>query len=105
MDVTKFLMFLSVYTIISSLVTEAIKKLITEKEKFPNNILAVIVSITVGLVGTLIYYQLNSIVFSTNNIIYAILLGLSSGVCSMISYDKFKQSILQIKKMNEDNEK
>lgn len=60
------------------------------------NIIALIVSLIVGGVGCAIYYQLNAIPFNVNNVIYMILMGLASGLCSMVSYDKLKQCIEQI---------
>ena len=60
------------------------------------NIIALIVSLIVGGVGCAIYYQLNAIPFDVNNVIYMILMGLASGLCSMVSYDKLKQCIEQI---------
>jgi hypothetical protein len=59
-------------------------------------LIALCVALIVGSVGTGIYYQLSNIPFNTNNIIYMVLLGLASGLCSMLGYDKVKQSILQI---------
>ena len=49
----------------------------------------------------MIYYQLTSLPFTLNNIIYAILMGLASGLCSMLGYDKVKQTILQIMQKND----
>ena len=47
----------------------------------------------IGLVGTLLYYQLGSIHFSTNNVIYAVLIGLASSLVSQLGYDKVKEAI------------
>lgn len=96
MSVTVFLMLLSAFSIISGLVTEAIKKLLTEKANLSYNLLALIVALIVGGVGCGIYYQLNGILFTINNVIYMILMGLASGLVAMTSYDKVKQMVLQI---------
>ena len=96
MTTTTFLMLLSAFSVLSGLVTEGIKKLISDKANMSYNIIALIVSLIVGGVGCAIYYQLNAIPFDVNNVIYMILMGLASGLCSMVSYDKLKQCIEQI---------
>ena len=96
MTTTTFLMLLSAFSVLSGLVTEGIKKLISDKANMSYNIIALIVSVIIGGVGCAIYYQLNAIPFDINNVIYIILMGLASGLCSMVSYDKLKQCIEQI---------
>ena len=96
MTTTTFLMLLSAFSVLSGLVTEGVKKLISDKANMSYNIIALIVSLVVGGVGCAIYYQLNAIPFDVNNVIYMILMGLASGLCSMVSYDKLKQCIEQI---------
>ena len=96
MTTTTFLMLLSAFTVLSGLTTEGIKNLISDKSNMSYNIIALIVSLIVGGVGCAIYYQLNAIPFDVNNVIYIILMGLASGLCSMVSYDKLKQCIEQI---------
>ena len=96
MDVTMFLFLLTAFTVLSSLITEGIKNFIKDKENLPTNIIALIVSLLVGGVGTGVYYVLNGIAFNTNNIIYMILIGLANGLCSMVTYDKFMQGLAQI---------
>ena len=96
MTTTTFLMLLSAFSVLSGLVTEGIKKLISDKANMSYNIIALIVSLIVGGVGCAIYYQLNTIPFDINNVIYMILMGLASGLCSMVGYDKLKQCIEQI---------
>ena len=96
MTITTFLMLLSSFSVLSGLVTEGIKKLISDKANMSYNIIALVVSLVIGGVGCAIYYQLNTIPFDINNVIYMILMGLASGLCSMVSYDKLKQCIEQI---------
>ena len=96
MTTTTFLMLLSAFSVLSGLVTEGIKKLISDKANMSYNIIALVVSLVIGGVGCAIYYQLNTIPFDINNVIYIILMGLASGLCSMVSYDKLKQCIEQI---------
>lgn len=96
MTTTMFLILLSAFSVISGLVTEAVKKLANDKANLSYNLIALIIALIIGSVGTAVYYQLNGILFDINNIIYMILMGLASGLVSMIGYDKVKQAILQI---------
>lgn len=89
MTVEMFLTLLLGFSVLASLVTETIKKLFSAD----GNITAFIVSIVIGLAGTLIYYQLGSIEFTFNNVIYAILMGLASSLVSQLGYDKIKEAI------------
>ena len=96
MNVNLFLILLSVFSVISGLVTEAIKKLVNDKANFSYNLIALIVALVVGGAGCGLYYQLNEISFTSNNIIYMILMGLASGLVSMVGFDKVKQTIEQL---------
>lgn len=89
MELEMFLALLLGFSTLASLVTEAIKKLFSAD----GNITAFIVSIVIGLAGTLIYYQLGNIDFTLNNVIYAILMGLASSLVSQVGYDKIKEAI------------
>lgn len=96
MTTTMFLILLSAFSVISGLVTEGIKNIATDKVNLSYNIVALVTALIVGGGGTAIYYQLNTIPFTVNNIIYILLMGLASGLVSMTSYDKVKQTIEQI---------
>lgn len=97
MDGSIFLSLLLSFSAISSLATEGIKTLIGDK-KISYNILALVVAMIVGGVGMCFYYQLSNIPFTINNIIYLILMGVSSGLTSMVGYDKVKEAISQLHK-------
>ena len=96
MTTTTFLMLLSAFSVLSGLVTEGIKKLISDKANLSYNIVALVVALVIGGAGSAVYYQLNAIPFDVNNVIYMILMGLASGLCSMIGFDKLKQAIEQL---------
>lgn len=96
MNANLFLILLSVFSVISGLVTEAIKKLINDKANLSYNLVALIVALIVGGVGCGVYYQLNGILFTANNIIYMILMGFASGLVSMVGFDKVKQAVEQL---------
>lgn len=89
MTVEMFLALLLGFSTLAGLVTEAIKKLFSAN----GNITAFIVAIVIGLGGTFLYYQLASIDFTLNNIIYAFLMGLASSLVSQLGYDKIKEAI------------
>lgn len=96
MTIELFLTLLLGFATLSSLITEGIKKVFTGIKNY--NILALIVSVIVGGVGTFVYYSLNNISFTTNGVIYLICIGLATGLTSMTSYDKVKQAIEQFLK-------
>lgn len=96
MSASIFLMLLSLFSVITGLVTEGIKKIAKDKANLSYNIIALIIALVVGIVGCGVYYQLNDILFTTNNIIYMVLMGLSSGLVSMVGFDKVKQTIEQV---------
>lgn len=96
MTATSFIILVSAYAAINSLVVEALKQLIPEDKIKSYNLLAMISAIIIGIAGTFIFYQFNSIALDVNNVICAVLLGLASGLSSMVGYDKVKQTILQV---------
>lgn len=96
MTATTFLMLLSSFSIISSLTTEGIKKIINDKANMSYNIIALVVSLVVGCFGCGIYFILNDIAITLDNIIYMILMGFASSLTATVGYDKVKQTILQI---------
>ena len=96
MNTVTFLILLSAFSVLSSLVTEGIKKIASDKANLSYNTVALIVALVIGGIGCGIYYQLNAIAFTTNNIIYIVLMGLASGLVSMVGFDKVKQAIEQI---------
>jgi uncharacterized protein YjeT (DUF2065 family) len=88
MTVQDFLFLLTAFSVISGLVTEAVKKLISDKTNLSYNILALCISLIVGSVGCVIYYQLNSIAYTVNNIIYIGLMSVASGLVAMLGFDR-----------------
>ena len=104
MTATVFLILLSAFSVLSGLITEGIKKLFADKTNLSYNIIALVVALIVGSVGCAIYYQLNSIAFNINNIIYMILMGFASGLVSMVGFDKVKQALIQCGIAKQDKE-
>lgn len=99
MTTTIFLMLLSAFSVLSSLVTEAIKKIVADKKNLPYNLVALITALIIGGCGTAVYYQLNAISFTVNNVICMVLIGFASALSATLGYDKVKQTIEQITNM------
>lgn len=91
-----FLMLLSLFSVITGLITEGVKNMAKDKVNLSYNIAALIIALIVGFVGCVVYYQLNNITFTLNNVIYMILMGFSSGLVSMVGFDKVKQTVEQV---------
>ena len=96
MNTTMFLILLSSFSVLSSLVTEGIKNIATDKVNLSYNVVALVTALIIGGGGTAVYYQLNFIPFTVNNIIFLVLMSLASGLTAMTSYDKVKQTIEQL---------
>lgn len=87
---------LTISATMTTLVTEAIKKMIGERE-YSANILVAIVSVVVsGLisVGWIILYDISLTAQVGVHIVALIIL---SWLCAMIGYDKVKQTITQLR--------
>lgn len=93
MTVAMFCTIFGICTVLTGLITEAIKKLIYDKTP---NIIALITALVTGTGGTAIYYIFNGIPFSATNIIAMVLMGLAVAVGAMVGYDKVVQAIKQI---------
>lgn len=97
MTVTIFIGLVAVFSVITSLCTEACKKVLDEiGVKYASNILVCIISAVVGVLGTCAYYVLFSLEFNAVNIVCIFLMSLTTAVGSMVGYDKVIQTIRQI---------
>ena len=99
-------LFIALFTIlagaVSSLITEAVKKWYANAEKpYSANIIALVVSVVSGGLGTAVYYTLKGIPWTINNIICLLLMIVAIWVTAMVGYDKVKQLLDQIGKMDE----
>lgn len=89
MSMEVFLLLLGLFAVLTSLVTEGVKtKFLVDIDSVYYNLVALVVSIVIGVVGTLVYYVLNYITIDFRLVIFAILMGLASGLVSMTSYDR-----------------
>ena len=98
MTVEIFLALLSVFTIVTSLCTQAVKKFLDSLEiTYASNVVVLIVSICIGAFGTSGFYILNDYAWTLYNITFIVLMILTNWVCAMVGYDKVMQAIQQIK--------
>lgn len=97
MTVTMFITLLTVFSAVTSLITEGVKKILDEKKKtYASNALVCIIACIVGIGGTAVYYILNSVEFDIANTTCMILMGLASSLGAMTGYDKLTQLIRQL---------
>lgn len=94
MTIETFVFLLSFFSVVTSLITEAIKKV---TNIYPN-IIATVVALIVGCGGMFTYYFLNNISINATFIVYAVLMGLASALSAMVGYDKVKETVLNLNK-------
>lgn len=100
MKAAMFLILLTVYATVTSLITEAVKKFMDDmKMKYASNIVVLVVAIVVGCGGTAIYYVNYQIPFTALNSVYLALMGPANWIGAMVGYDKVKQAVLQMEKV------
>lgn len=96
MSVELFLSLLLGFSTITSLITEAIKKIIKNSD-FPVDMIVLCVSILVGGVGSMIYYMIMNIPVDGMNVTYCALMAIATWLSSMVGYDKVVEAIKQLK--------
>lgn len=94
MTIQIFIFLFTFGSTVSSLFTEALKK---SFKNISTNIIALINSVVVGVVGTSIAYVLMGVEWSLVNIVCIVLMTFCVWVGSMVGYDKVIQTISQIK--------
>lgn len=93
-----FLLGLLVVSTLTGLVTEAVKKLIAERNSaYRSNTIAGLVSIALSAAIGSGYIILSGVGFTTQVVIYLIALIFMSWLCAMVGYDKVIQTITQFK--------
>ena len=97
MTVEMFIILLTAFSVVTSLVTEAVKKFFDSiNVTYASNIIALAVAVFVGGAGTVIFYAFNDIEPSfINNISVFLMMG-ANWIGSMVGYDKVKQAIIQL---------
>lgn len=96
---TDVLVLLTICSLMTGLITEAIKKTIRiPDDEYSKNILAGIVAIVVGIAVSIGYLILNHQAVTPDIIVYIVILVVLSWLCATLSYDKVKQTVLQIQR-------
>lgn len=93
-----FMFGLMASSVVTSLVTEAVKKILTERKVnyYANSLAAIVAVIVAAAIGSG-YMILNSIPFTIQTIVILVALMVLSWVCAMVGYDKTIQTIAQLK--------
>ena len=94
MTPTLFVLLFTILTIVSGLITQALKKAFSNT--LATNILALVDAGFTGIGGSVTAYVLMGIPFTSTNILCIGLLTIAVWLGSMIGFDKVKQSVDQI---------
>ena len=98
MTINAFLILLTGLSVLTSLFTEAVKKVLDElKIKYASNIVVLISAVVVGGLGMTFFYWLQECRFIVPNIIGIVLMIAANWLVAMVGYDKVKQAIMQLK--------
>ena len=101
MTVTMFISILTIGAMVTGLLTEAIKKAYANAGKeYSSNLIALVDAIVVGGGGTAVAYMLLNIPWTVNNIICLVLMIIAVWIGAMIGFDKIKQLVEQIGKID-----
>lgn len=99
-----FLLGALIISTVTGLVTEAVKKILTEhKITYHANTLAGLIATILSAAMGVGYIMLSGVGFTSQTIIYLVILVLISWLCSMVGYDKVIQAIKQFKMDGKDD--
>lgn len=99
-----FLLGALIISTVTGLVTEAVKKILTEhKITYHANTLAGLIATILSAAMGVGYIMLSGVGFTSQTIIYLVILVFISWLCSMVGYDKVIQSIKQFKMDGKDD--
>lgn len=97
MTITMFITLVSIFSIVSSFLTEGIKTWFANANKeYSANLIALINAIVIGCGGTTMAYLLAEVPFTAANIACIVAMTGVTWLGSMIGYDKVKQLLAQI---------
>lgn len=98
MTVEMFLILLTIFSVVTSLFTQAVKKVLDDMgEAYASNIVVLVVAVIVGGLGTAAYYFLAGYQWNACNITSIFLMMGANWLGAMVGYDKIKQAITQFK--------
>lgn len=99
-----FLLGALIISTVTGLVTEAVKKILTEhKVTYHANTLAGLIATILSAAMGVGYIMLSGVGFTSQTIIYLVVLVFISWLCSMVGYDKVIQAIKQFKMDGKDD--
>ena len=99
-----FLLGMLITSTLTSLVTEAVKKMLTEFNKtFPSNTLVGLVSLILSAAIGTGYIIVTGITFTASVAVYLVVLVFASWLCAMVGYDKVIQAISQFNTNNKES--
>lgn len=94
MNVELFMILLFAFSTATSLITEALKKVIPSNWSI--DIVVIIVACIVGGGGMACFYLLNDIVVNSKDIVFSGLMVLANALTAMVGYDKVVEAVKQI---------
>ncbi len=98
MDVTLFMVLLTIGSVASSLLTQAIKKTYENANKtYSSNMIALVNAAIVGGCGTIAVFIYKSMPLNPKNIVFLLMMVIATWVSCTIGYDKVIQTIAQLK--------
>jgi hypothetical protein len=93
---TLFITLLTIFSTVTSLITQGVKKILDEKKvAYASNVLVIIIACIVGIGGTAVFYILNSVEFDIANTTCMIIMGLATSLGAAVGYDKVIQTVKQ----------
>lgn len=99
-----FLLGALITSTLTSLVTEAIKKILSEYNKtFPSNTLVGLVALILSAAIGTGYIIVTGTAFTATIAVYLVILVFISWLCAMVGYDKVIQAIAQFKTTNKES--
>lgn len=98
MTVPIFLGLLAAFGVLTSYITEAVKKTLKRKT-YSANLIVLAVSLVIGSGGTAVFYIIKHMAFNTTNILCMILMAVAVWLVAMLGYDKVMQLIAQLSKI------
>lgn len=97
MTVENFLILLAALSVATSLITEGVKRFLDGmKLAYVSNILVLAVAVSVGGVGTILFYHFNGWTMANAEVAVVFLMMVANWLVAMFGYDKVKQTILQM---------
>ena len=97
MTLENFSILLFILGIITSTLTDSVKKVLDSlKVTYASNVVVLCVSVVVAGVGSIIFYIWNDYAWTSMNIICIFMLICANWLVSMLGYDKVMQTIKQV---------